>query len=79
MGFPKFQWFKGHGLPQSGKGHYGLREKDSHLISFIWLGRVDLVKHMYLQSIASWLCKNFLGVGMHNVFTLPLSKPYTWI
>ena len=28
MGFPKFQWCKGHGLPWSGMGHYGLREKD---------------------------------------------------
>ena len=29
MGFPKFQWCKGHGLPQSGTGHYGCREKDN--------------------------------------------------
>ena len=28
MGFPKFQWCKGHGLPQSGMGHYKLREID---------------------------------------------------
>ena len=27
MGFPEFQWCKGHGLPRSGSGHYGLREK----------------------------------------------------
>ena len=31
MGFPECQWCKGHGLPQSEMGHYGLREKDCTL------------------------------------------------
>ena len=29
LGFPEFQWYKGHGLPRSGTGHNGLIEKDT--------------------------------------------------
>ena len=54
MAFPKFQWCKGHGLPWSGKVHYGLRKND------------DTVTHYDVKIINSKLLDTYYKTGIKH-------------